>query len=579
MLLKKGFLISLCVLGISYGCYFLYPHAQQYWQKRFKQYIEEQLAETIQLKTTRVIPDDADLGSYLAGYFAKQDKNYHYASHYFQKVLQKDENYHDIKKNLFVYQTITGEIDKAIPLAHQIVNSSENIFLVSPILIADFFSRNEYQKVLDFLNTAQSSYADTFTKPLLSAWAYAGLNREKEAFDALNELTAEEFKHIYLYHKGLLLTYFKKYDEALVLYQNMSPNQIYSINTLTSIADVALKNGQIVSDDLIKKLFVPFFQQSFQAYDIYRHFQLEPISTPQEAVAEVYQTFSTYFYRNDMPEVTLALNNVALYLNPKSNLIKLYVAESYDSIDMFDYAHKMFHTIDHKSNLILSKMALNHMKQGHYEQAISMFDNLLKTNPKDYFLHQLIAQSYMEIQKHENALEHLKQAYYFLSQQKKTHELIEVLLLQAQIYDHLNQTDKAIATSYEAYHLAPANAFVLNSLGYQLIDYNLDVSKGLGFVLQAHQIMPDNPQILDSVAWGYYKSGDYSKALKYAQKAVRDMHSNAVLYMHLGDIYLALQRKQEAFSSYQKALKADDGRTPQIESLIQKKLDSLQPEE
>ena len=43
--------------------------------------------------------------------------------------------------------------------------------------------------------------------------------------------------------------------------------------------------------------------------------------------------------------------------------------------------------------------------------------------------------------------------------------------------------------------------------------------------------------------------------------------------------YLALQRKQEAFSSYQKALKADDERTPQIESLIQKKLDSLQPEE
>ena len=47
--------------------------------------------------------------------------------------------------------------------------------------------------------------------------------------------------------------------------------------------------------------------------------------------------------------------------------------------------------------------------------------------------------------------------------------------------------------------------FVYNFLGYLLIDYDLDVKKGLEYVKKAVELQPDNVEYIDSLAWGYYK--------------------------------------------------------------------------
>lgn len=572
-----GCLIGLGLLGISY--YVLYPHAHSFWKKKFKNYVQEQFIDSIQLKTTRSIPHDADLGSYLAGYFAQNDRNYHYAAHYFEKVLQKDENYHELKQSLLMYYLLTGQIDKAVLLIPQPIQASESTLLSTPVIIADFFNKKEYQKVLDFLKAKKSSHSDIYATPLLSAWAYAGLNKEKEAFDALNTLPTKEFQNVYNYHKILLLIYFGKKEEALSLYQNTQENQIYSIHMILSLFDVLPPDNPSLSEKLLDKLVIPFFHNNLQAYHIYKNLNLKSISTPQEAVSHIYQIFSLYFYQNDMPEITLSLNNIALYLSPDSNLMKLLVAESYDAIDMYDYEGKTLNSIDSESMLILSKIALNHMKLNNFSKAIDMFQTLLQHSPNDSFLHLYIAQSYVSLYQYEKALEHLNQAYDLMAQQQRIPELVEILVWRSTAYDGLNQPNKALDSLYEAHRYNPRDISVLNALGYLLIDYDIDVQKGLRFVLQAHQIIPDDGPILDSLSWGYYKAGDYQKALKYAEKALKQIPSNAVMYMHLGDIYMALNRKQDAISAYQKALKAKQDKTPKIETQIKQKLASFQESE
>ncbi|WP_121756751.1 ATP-dependent nuclease subunit B [Helicobacter felis] len=72
--------------------------------------------------------------------------------------------------------------------------------------------------------------------------------------------------------------------------------------------------------------------------------------------------------------------------------------------------------------------------------------------------------------------------------------------------------------------LNPQDAFFYNFLGYSLIDYNLNVKKGISYVKTALQIEPDSIFYLDSLAWGYYKLGQCAQAKEVLAK----IDSNAI---------------------------------------------------
>jgi len=62
------------------------------------------------------------------------------------------------------------------------------------------------------------------------------------------------------------------------------------------------------------------------------------------------------------------------------------------------------------------------------------------------------------------------------------------------------------------------DAVYLNYLGYLLIDHEIDVKEGMKYVKQALEVEKESPYYLDSLAWGYYKQGKCTKALKLMHK-------------------------------------------------------------
>jgi len=51
------------------------------------------------------------------------------------------------------------------------------------------------------------------------------------------------------------------------------------------------------------------------------------------------------------------------------------------------------------------------------------------------------------------------------------------------------------------------NDYLYNFVGYVLIDKDIDVKKGIKYVIKALNKKPDNFEYIDSLAWGYYKLG------------------------------------------------------------------------
>jgi tetratricopeptide (TPR) repeat protein len=79
---------------------------------------------------------------------------------------------------------------------------------------------------------------------------------------------------------------------------------------------------------------------------------------------------------------------------------------------------------------------------------------------------------------------------------------------------------KHVIANFEIALRYTQDASYKNYYGYLLIDYELDIQKGLRLVQEALHSSPTNMAYMDSVAWGYFKLNNYAKALTYMKKVV-----------------------------------------------------------
>ena len=65
------------------------------------------------------------------------------------------------------------------------------------------------------------------------------------------------------------------------------------------------------------------------------------------------------------------------------------------------------------------------------------------------------------------------------------------------------------------------NASYQNYYGYLLVDFDIDLTKGVRLIQSAVKTAPNNVAYLDSLAWGYYKQGKCEEALEIMKKVIR----------------------------------------------------------
>jgi len=104
----------------------------------------------------------------------------------------------------------------------------------------------------------------------------------------------------------------------------------------------------------------------------------------------------------------------------------------------------------------------------------------------------------------------------------------------------------------------PEDIGAMNDLGYLWIDQNKRLNRGMEMVKRAIAEEPDNMAYLDSLGWGYYRLGQFGKAVETMQKAVEaaDGDPDGVILNHLADSYRGNGQQQKALETYKKALKA-----------------------
>lgn len=145
------------------------------------------------------------------------------------------------------------------------------------------------------------------------------------------------------------------------------------------------------------------------------------------------------------------------------------------------------------------------------------------------------------------------------------------------VYVQLGNTARAVELLERILQHDPNDAGANNDLGYLLADEGKDLDRAEKMIRKAVKEDETNAAYLDSLGWVLYKRGKFQEAVQYLEKATaQPVGGDPVIWDHLGDAYLRVDRVDKAQQAWQKALELirqqpapDETKVQEIEEKIE----------
>ena len=113
--------------------------------------------------------------------------------------------------------------------------------------------------------------------------------------------------------------------------------------------------------------------------------------------------------------------------------------------------------------------------------------------------------------------------------------------------DEMEQILRGLILAKPDYHAA------YNALGYSLAERNQRLPEARTLVQKALQFAPDDPFIIDSLAWVEFRSGNLVESLALLQKAFT-ARPDAEIAAHLGEVLWNMNQRDQASAAWQEGL-------------------------
>ncbi|PSJ17119.1 tetratricopeptide repeat protein [Nitrosomonas supralitoralis] len=114
--------------------------------------------------------------------------------------------------------------------------------------------------------------------------------------------------------------------------------------------------------------------------------------------------------------------------------------------------------------------------------------------------------------------------------------------------------------------LKPDNAHAYNALGYSLAERGIQLPEALQLIRKAVELSPEDPYIMDSLGWVYYRMGNLAEGLNYLNLAFA-ARPDAEIAAHLGEVLWVHGAKDDAKNIWRSALEKEPDNEVLLETL------------
>ena len=492
-------------------------------------------------------------GSYLAARYAGRMRDMENGAAFYEEALIADPHNPELIERAFTLRVASGDVAGAAGLAAQMPARMDVNNLAALVVAARAFKAQDYAAArAAFLRTGRTQLAE-LSAVLGKAWALAGEGKPNDGVTQLDSLRNTDLDLGFAdYHSGLILDLAGDETGARRLLESAYEADPSMMRLAEAYARVLARSGARPKAVEVVNTFIntvaPHPVMTRLAAELKTDAAIGPIVPNAAAgLSEALYDLGSAVARDGSEEIAAAYLQVALYLDPSSDLAALSLAELHERLSQPELAIAVFERIPADSPHAREaqiQIGLNYNDMKQVDDARRELSAVVARDPSD--LDAVVALG--SVLRSNDLFAEAVTAYTggidTLTRPDRRHW---VLYYQRGIcYERLKQWPQAEADFRKALELQPQQPLVLNYLGYSLVDMGKDLDEGLSMIRKAVELRPTDGYIVDSLGWAYYKLGRYEDAVTELERAVEMLPDDPVINDHLGDAYWRVGRRLEA---------------------------------
>jgi len=234
------------------------------------------------------------------------------------------------------------------------------------------------------------------------------------------------------------------------------------------------------------------------------------------------------------------------------NAIRFYLARIYEQTQRIDLAMEWYRSVDRGNQFLPAQIRYAFLlsKQGKLSEARKHLQQIpVKNDQQRAHLIATEAELLREAGAHQKV-------FYLLSNGLETlPDYPELLYDRAMAAEKIGKSDILEKDLRKLIQLKPDHAHAHNALGYSFAEHNNRLPEALELIEKAIKLSPEDPYIIDSLGWVYYRMGNLNKGATYLKQAFV-IKPDPEIAAHLGEVLWMQGTKEEAKEIWHSTIKS-----------------------
>ena len=517
-------------------------------------------------------------GPYLAARQASNFGDFEASARYNSQLIEIDRTNLLAMEDLVISYAAMGRMDQAIKIVEEFRKVHAESYFIHTVALAKSIYEKNFDKALEYLESEQANRSFLLTA-LTKAWVLAGKGEIETAISEFDKLKEDQaLVSFAVYHKALL--YFSEGDYAFVeiTLKNYLDDGGAATNRIIILLIHALINMNKFDEAYdflvatVGKRTPPEFRDISNSIKQRRQFDKPLIKDAREGVGEVFLTIAQILNAEKSDENTLVFARVAEFLlkdSPEPTLLCANILSKFEQYELAAQTYKKIpvDSVFYQTAEIGRAEAFSQV--GRKKDAINVLRKLTLERPNSALAFQELGNELRYFERHQEAVRAYTKALNINRDQKSKNWILHYS--RGMSLERLDDWENAEADFRAALKLQPNQPYVLNYLGYSLVEKKMKLDEALDMIELAVSLRSDSGYIVDSLGWVLFRLKRYDEAVLQLERATELMPIDPIINDHLGDGYWAVGRKREARFQWRRALSFDPDEKDELR--IKKKLD------
>ena len=516
------------------------------------------------LSIAGMVSAEISFGGYLAGRHALSTKDFDAASTYLSIAIEDDIENPELLNGLISVQVSLGNIGAAKISSDNLDLLDVQTQLSNMVKIATQLRNRDFDNAKKQIENGQG--INPLLDKIVTGWAFADQGNFEDAETIFDEIgkgsSLAQFSQM---QKASMLAAYGRYESALNTIENLEKNSNrISIDARALKVQLLLKlDNKEEATEYFSKIFGDGVNSDaanlrMQVEDHPNAYSIEESLSLEAGIAYAFYAIADILKDDADPNTALLYVRLAQYLNENSQKAILLAADLLEQMGQYDLAVEEYAKISPSSSYFLSSELgrVGALRDGGKTEAALEVLYYLSREFSDIGI---VHNSLGDFLRREERYSEAKIAYDRAVDIYRENNNVSWVVLYARgiTHERLQEWDKAESDFRNALTINPDQANVLNYLGYSLIDRGEKLDEAMTMIEKAVSLQPESGYIVDSLAWGLFKLGQYETAIPHMEKAAELMPVDPIVTDHLGDLYWAVGRQLEAKFQWRRALSFD----------------------